>query len=151
MCCWPGGTQPTTAPFEHRVYQPNPPLLAISKQLLQWTEDDAICMSVWLPPTLSAEHNLLFMLIVYTCDYEVEHCVCVCVCIYVCMCVCAPVSVSACLFYAFAEERQWVHVDKTSSLFGRARQSTHLQKCIVVHLTKSQGGEAGRYTHSTHC
>lgn len=78
MCCWPGGTQPPTVPFERGVYQLNPPLSAISKQLLQWTENDAICMRVQLPPTLSTEHNLLFMLIVYTCDYEIEQRVCVC-------------------------------------------------------------------------
>ena len=60
------------------------PLCSISKQLLQWTENDAICIRVRLPPTLSTEHNLLFMLIVCTCDYEVEHCVCVCVSVHLC-------------------------------------------------------------------
>lgn len=97
-------------PFERRVYQPNPPQLAISKQLLQRAENDAICMRVWLPPTLSSEHNLFFMLFVYT-YYQVERCVCVCICTH-----------SACC---------WVHVDRSNSLFGRAVHiNAHLEKSL---------------------
>lgn len=92
-------------------------------------------MWVWLPPTLSTAHNLLFMLIVNSCDYEFEQCECVCVCICVYMCVCTRRRLYLCLYLFILHSLQRYGGQctemKQKILFGKRGQSTHLKKHII--------------------